>query len=40
LKRPIEVTGGTRVGLRVSLAKARLFDAASGRSLALEPRKT
>jgi multiple sugar transport system ATP-binding protein len=39
LKQPIEATAGTRVGLKLSLAKARLFDAASGKSLALEPRK-
>jgi multiple sugar transport system ATP-binding protein len=40
LKRPIEVTAGTRVGLKLSLAKARLFDAASGKSLVLAAPKS
>jgi multiple sugar transport system ATP-binding protein len=40
LKQPIEAATGTRVGLKLSLTKARLFDAASGKSLALEPPKS
>jgi multiple sugar transport system ATP-binding protein len=40
LKRAIRATAGTKVGLKLSLAKARLFDAASGKSLALEPSKS
>ena len=35
LKRAIAATSGTRVGLKLSLAKARLFDAATGKSLGL-----
>lgn len=37
LKRPIEATSGTRVGLKFSLANAKLFDADSGKSLLLGP---
>lgn len=36
LKLPIGATGGTRVGLKLSLANAKLFDVDSGKSLLLE----
>jgi ABC-type sugar transport system ATPase subunit len=38
LKRAVEAAVGTKVGLKLSLAKARLFDAATGKSLALGSR--
>jgi multiple sugar transport system ATP-binding protein len=35
LKQPIEVTAGTKVGLKLSLNRTKLFDAQTGRSLAV-----
>jgi ABC-type sugar transport system ATPase subunit len=39
LKQPIEATAGSRVGLTLSLANAKLFDASSGKAILREPHK-